>query len=78
MPVDRIRIDELRLRLTGAGREEGRRFGEAVAMRLSDELPRHALSGRIARLELRVPVSGFLSPDAAAERIVQAILDSVR
>ena len=78
MPSDRVRIDELRLRLPLGTRTDARALGELVAQRLARSLPDSSRDRHLGALRLRVPESAGDTLDALADRIVAAIVRGLR
>jgi len=74
MPVDRVRVHDLRLRLPGLNRAEGLAVAEAVARQLSEALPGSARPQHLGGLTLRITSGIDWTPDGLAARIVAAIL----
>lgn len=75
MSADAVRIEQLDVTLPAAGRDEGRRFGQALAGELERQLP-GGPGGHIGRLDIRVPHSS--DPAAVARAIADAIRRTAR
>jgi hypothetical protein len=78
MAAEKIRIDELHLRVPGLSREEARQLGEEVALRLATDLRGSARSQHLGSLELRTTVAQGASRDELTRQIADAIRRALR
>ena len=78
MAAERIRIDELHLRVPGLSREEARRLGEEVALRLAKDLQGSVRPQLLGSLELRMTAAHGASRDELTRQIADAIWRALR
>ncbi len=78
MKFEAVHINELRLRVSRLGREEGRRLGEAVVRQLSANPPQTSLSRRISQLSIRMQSPGSASVERFANSVATKIRLSIR
>ena len=68
-----LRIDELRLRVPGLTREQGRQLADAVAQRLVERQLSPPQPRLVPTLAVSLHTSGTASTDRLADQIVRAI-----
>lgn len=73
-----LQIEEFRLRMPGQSEEEGRLLSEAVARRVSRQLPANGGDRQLGRLDLRVKIPPGTSRDRMATLIAEAIVRSLQ
>jgi hypothetical protein len=73
-----VRINELRLRVTGMSAEEGRVLGQEVADRVSEEMSCRTSPQQLGALNITVPVPAGTPRNNIAPLVAQAILRGLK
>ena len=77
MGADSVRIDEMRLNISGLGQEDANILGRDVIRRVGKKLPERIRSRRLTSLDVKVSVSQGTPKERLAEIIAEQICKSL-
>ena len=75
---ERVRIDELSLRVAGLSRDEAHAVGREVADRLADGLADRGAAAHLGRVDLRVRAPRGAGADRLAGVVVRTVLERLQ
>jgi len=74
MPSRTVKIEEMRLRVSGLSTEQGHRLGAAVAQQLAGKVSSCTHFRNHGTLNLKLAVSTKKTPDSLASSIAEAVI----